>query len=46
MTALRLFDVWDTLLRRRCHPDEVKLATAAHVYFRFFDRLREMTGGR
>jgi FMN phosphatase YigB (HAD superfamily) len=21
-------DIWDTVLRRRCHPDEVKLATA------------------
>jgi FMN phosphatase YigB (HAD superfamily) len=24
-TALRTVDVWDTLLRRRCHPDAVKL---------------------
>ncbi|MFT3928195.1 MAG: glycosyltransferase [Myxococcales bacterium] len=24
-------DVWDTLLRRRCHPDEVKLASADFV---------------
>jgi GT2 family glycosyltransferase/Flp pilus assembly protein TadD/FMN phosphatase YigB (HAD superfamily)/glycosyltransferase involved in cell wall biosynthesis len=24
-------DVWDTLLRRRCHPDEIKLFTAHHL---------------
>jgi len=24
-------DVWDTLLRRKCHPDEVKLASAKHL---------------
>lgn len=31
---LATFDVWDTLLRRRCHPDEVKLATAANLLVR------------
>jgi len=28
------FDVWDTLVRRRCHPDEVKLHTAATLLVR------------
>lgn len=28
------FDVWDTLVRRKCHPDEVKLATAATLLVR------------
>ena len=28
MPTLLSVDIWDTLLRRRCHPDEVKLATA------------------
>lgn len=28
------FDVWDTLVRRRCHPDEVKLQTAATLLVR------------
>lgn len=40
MTVLRTFDVWDTLLRRRCHPDEVKLSTAHHVWLRWRDRLK------
>lgn len=30
---LKTVDVWDTLLRRDCHPECIKLATAAHVYF-------------
>ncbi len=41
MTTLRTFDVWDTLLRRRCHPDEVKLFTAWHVFLRLRDRLKD-----
>jgi len=32
---LKTIDVWDTLLRRDCHPECIKLATAAHVYFEF-----------
>jgi glycosyltransferase involved in cell wall biosynthesis/FMN phosphatase YigB (HAD superfamily) len=28
-------DVWDTLLRRRCHPDEVKLASARYVLLKY-----------
>ncbi len=28
MPTLLSVDIWDTLLRRRCHPDEVKLFTA------------------
>lgn len=33
-------DIWDTVLRRRCHPDEIKLATARFLYLSYFDRLR------
>ena len=32
-------DVWDTLLRRRCHPDEVKLASAKYVLLTFWSQL-------
>lgn len=28
---LKTVDVWDTLLRRDCHPECIKLSTAAHV---------------
>ena len=32
-------DVWDTLLRRRCHPDEVKLASAGYFSLKYGDSL-------
>lgn len=38
---LATFDVWDTLLRRCCHPDEVKLFTARHVHVHLRARLRD-----
>jgi glycosyltransferase involved in cell wall biosynthesis/FMN phosphatase YigB (HAD superfamily) len=33
-------DVWDTLIRRQCHPDEVKFAAARFVRLSFGSRLR------
>lgn len=33
-------DLWDTILRRRCQPDEVKLFTARHIYLRYFHLLQ------
>jgi HAD superfamily hydrolase (TIGR01549 family) len=32
-------DVWDTLLRRRCHPDGVKLHVCRHLLLRWRDHL-------
>ncbi len=34
------FDVWDTLIMRRCHPEEVKLASARHLLFGFHRWIR------
>ena len=34
MYRLRTLDVWDTLLRRRCHPDLIKLIAARHLTLR------------
>lgn len=31
MHRLRTLDVWDTLLRRKCHPDLIKLVVARHL---------------
>nr|VFK39507.1 MAG: Haloacid dehalogenase-like hydrolase [Candidatus Kentron sp. SD]VFK44544.1 MAG: Haloacid dehalogenase-like hydrolase [Candidatus Kentron sp. SD] len=39
MYKLRTVDVWDTLIRRACHPETVKLATALHVFLRFHHSL-------
>jgi O-antigen biosynthesis protein len=32
-------DVWDTLLRRHCHPDEVKIAAAGYVSIKYWEIL-------
>ena len=43
MYQLCTVDVWDTLLRRRCHPEAIKLAVAQHVLMRCHqDLLPEM----
>lgn len=33
-------DVWDTLLRRPCHPDEVKLFSSRYIYLSYHKRLK------
>lgn len=39
MYKLRSVDVWDTLLRRDCHPECIKLATARHLWLSYGDEL-------
>lgn len=41
MYKLKTLDVWDTLLRRKCHPDFIKLAAARHLQLRFAGQLAE-----
>ncbi|MGK3126095.1 hypothetical protein ACCY16_18400 [Candidatus Pantoea formicae] len=33
---LKTVDVWDTLLRRKCHPDTIKIATARYFFFKYY----------
>ncbi|HZW10228.1 MAG TPA: hypothetical protein VFF69_10025 [Phycisphaerales bacterium] len=40
MPTLLSVDIWDTLLRRRCHPDEVKLFTARLLWITQRDEIR------
>ncbi len=40
MPTLLSVDIWDTLLRRRCHPDEVKLFTARMLWTLHRQKLR------
>jgi FMN phosphatase YigB (HAD superfamily) len=42
---LKTVDVWDTLLRRDCHPECIKLATAAHVYFQLSGKFKKTYPG-
>jgi len=39
---LLTIDVWDTLLRRRCHPDLIKLAVARFLLLKHFDGLKRV----
>lgn len=39
MVRLRTVDVWDTLLRRKCHPDLIKLMVARHLVLRHGARI-------
>ncbi|HLO39639.1 MAG TPA: hypothetical protein VK176_01350 [Phycisphaerales bacterium] len=38
--ALLTVDIWDTILRRRCHPDEVKLFVARAFLLAHADRIQ------
>ncbi len=40
MYKIRTIDVWDTLLRRDCHPECIKLATAQHLYLGWASQLK------
>lgn len=41
MYKLKTLDVWDTLLRRKCHPDFIKLSAARHLQLRFGQSLAD-----
>ncbi len=38
--SLLTIDIWDTILRRRCHPDEVKLYTARGLLLSWWREVR------
>ena len=40
MYKIRTIDVWDTLLRRDCHPECIKLATAQHLFLGWTDQIK------
>jgi FMN phosphatase YigB (HAD superfamily) len=40
LIKLLTVDVWDTLLRRDCHPECIKLATAQHLLLGWFYKIR------
>lgn len=40
MYKIMTIDVWDTLLRRDCHPECIKLATAQHLFFGWTNQLK------
>lgn len=40
MYKIRTIDIWDTLLRRDCHPECIKLATCRHLLLTRLDQLQ------
>lgn len=35
------FDIWDTILKRKCHPEEIKLNTAKYIFIKYNDNIKE-----
>lgn len=35
------FDIWDTILKRTCHPEEVKLYTAKYLMLKYEENIKE-----
>lgn len=35
------FDIWDTIIKRKCHPEETKLATAKYIVLKYEEKLKE-----
>ena len=35
------FDIWDTIIKRKCHPEETKLYTAKYIVLKYENQLKE-----
>lgn len=35
------FDIWDTLIKRKCHPEEIKLFTMRYMLFKYEEEIVE-----
>ena len=41
MEKIISFDIWDTIIKRKCHPEEVKLHTANYIVLKYENKLKE-----
>ena len=41
MTKIISFDIWDTIIKRKCHPEETKLATARYIVLKYNNELKD-----
>ena len=41
MAKIISFDIWDTIIKRKCHPEETKLATARYIILKYEDKLKD-----
>ena len=35
------FDIWDTILKRTCHPEEIKVHTLRYYYYKEYNKIKE-----
>ena len=40
MAKIISFDIWDTIIKRKCHPEETKLATARYIVLKYNNELK------
>ena len=41
MAKIISFDIWDTIIKRKCHPEEVKLHTANYIILKYENKLKD-----
>lgn len=41
MKKIISFDIWDTIIKRKCHPEEIKLHTANYIVLKYENKLKE-----
>lgn len=41
MAKIISFDIWDTIIKRKCHPEEIKLHTANYIMLKYENELKE-----
>ena len=41
MSKIISFDIWDTIIKRKCHPEEIKLHTAKYIVLKYGNQLKE-----
>ncbi len=34
-------DLWDTVIRRKCHPDEIKISTARYIFLKYNNFIKD-----
>lgn len=35
------FDIWDTIIKRKCHPQETILKTMKYIYIKYYNQLKD-----
>ena len=41
MNKIISFDIWDTIIKRKCHPEEIKLHTCKYIILKYENKLKE-----